>query len=329
MEVFIDTNVFLSFYHLTSEDLVELEKLVLLIKNKEIRLYLPEQVLDETKRNRANKINDSFDAFKKIKLSLPYPAYCKDYAQYEQMRVAQKQLEEAHSQLIAHIQEDVSKQQLNADKLIEKLFSHALLVKRTPQIILKARERMDLGNPPGKKGSLGDAINWESLLEKVPETFRLFIIADDSDFSSPLNSNKINEFLLDEWKTKKKADLYFYRKISAFFKVFFPDINLKTEEEKDALIERLASSSSFAETHAIIAALSKFTSFAQKQAEDLLNVLLLNNQVRWIGDDDDVRNFYEKIIDNHGYLFLHQFNLDEVQKTIGASDEVLLNEIPF
>lgn len=45
MNLFIDSNVFLSFYHLTSEDLTELNKLVDLLEEKEIRMYLPEQVM--------------------------------------------------------------------------------------------------------------------------------------------------------------------------------------------------------------------------------------------------------------------------------------------
>jgi hypothetical protein len=42
VNLFIDTNIFLSFFHLTSEDLEELKKLIVLIDNGEIRLFLPE-----------------------------------------------------------------------------------------------------------------------------------------------------------------------------------------------------------------------------------------------------------------------------------------------
>ncbi len=40
MKPFIDTNIFLSFYHLTSEDLEELRKLSVLLDQKEVTLYL-------------------------------------------------------------------------------------------------------------------------------------------------------------------------------------------------------------------------------------------------------------------------------------------------
>ncbi len=57
--LFIDTNTFLSFYHLTNEDLEELKKLVVLIDSSEIRLFVPQQVKNEFVRNRGNKIVDA------------------------------------------------------------------------------------------------------------------------------------------------------------------------------------------------------------------------------------------------------------------------------
>jgi predicted nucleic acid-binding protein len=57
--LFVDTNILLSFYHLTSEDLEELRKLVALIDTGKIKLVLTEQVKDEFKRNRSAKIADA------------------------------------------------------------------------------------------------------------------------------------------------------------------------------------------------------------------------------------------------------------------------------
>ena len=53
MNIFIDTNVYLSFYHLSSDDLEELKKLVVLAREGKVVLLLPEQVIDEFRRNRA------------------------------------------------------------------------------------------------------------------------------------------------------------------------------------------------------------------------------------------------------------------------------------
>jgi predicted nucleic acid-binding protein len=57
--LFIDTNILLSFYHLTSEDLEELRKLIALVGSKRIELVLTQQIKDEFKRNRSAKIADA------------------------------------------------------------------------------------------------------------------------------------------------------------------------------------------------------------------------------------------------------------------------------
>jgi len=51
MYLFIDTNVFLSFLHYSSDDLEELNKLAVVIRNKKLMLLLPEQVVIEFWRN--------------------------------------------------------------------------------------------------------------------------------------------------------------------------------------------------------------------------------------------------------------------------------------
>lgn len=327
MDLFIDTNVFLSFYHLTSEDLEELKKLVVLMKNKEIRLYLPKQVVDETWRNRANKINDSFQILKKTKLSLSLPADCKDYPQYATIRSIQKDFEKLHAALTSAIQDDIDKHNLQADILIRDLFALASHVERSEEIIFRARERVDSGNPPGKKGSLGDAVNWESLLASVPAHHDLHLIADDSDFYSPLDSSKLNEFLGSDWEIKKKTKIFFYRKLSDFFSKHFPDINLETEQEKDKLIQMLASSPNFATTHSVISKLSQYQGFTTKQAEDLVNALIFNNQVSWILSDDDVHQFYTKL-SNDKFFDLLDYS-EFLSSALAGTANSDVDEIPF
>lgn len=325
MHVFIDTNIFLSFYHLTSEDLEELKKLVVLVKGKDIILHLPEQVIDETWRNRANKIKDKFESFKKEKFSTVFPAYCKSYKEYKSIREAQKECEKHHAAMIAQIEKDIDERKLEADLLLVDIFKLAKKIERSSDIMSKARERMEIGNPPGKKDSLGDAINWESLLTSVPKKIKLSIIADDADLYSPLDTSKLDEFLIHEWEAKKGSVPQFYRKLSDFFRKNYPDINLATEFEKDDLIEKLSSSGTFATTHSIIAALSNHSGFSAKQAEDLVKALLLNNQIRWIVSDDDVHNFYKKLYDDHFFsLFEHD---EELGKLLAEPEE--LEEVPF
>ena len=47
MHFFIDTNAYLSFYHFSGDDLEELKKLGVLIKQKQLTLVVPEQTRNE------------------------------------------------------------------------------------------------------------------------------------------------------------------------------------------------------------------------------------------------------------------------------------------
>lgn len=71
----------------------------------------------------------------------------------------------------------------------------------------------------------------------------------------------------------------------------------KEDQEKQDLINALEDSESFKNTHAVIAALSEFTSWNVKQKRKLLNIALDNTQVEYILKDEDVYNFYKKICD--------------------------------
>ena len=123
--------------------------------------------MDETRRNRANVINDSFKKFRETKIFLQFPSYCKKYDQYTPMQKCLEQLKEFHREMTNDIQQDIDDHKLPADSLIQQLFGLATKLDNTEQCIDRARLRIELGNPPGKKGSLGDAVIWETLLAKV------------------------------------------------------------------------------------------------------------------------------------------------------------------
>ena len=84
INLFIDTNIFLSFYHLTNEDLEELKKLAALIDNSEIQLFLPDQIKNEFTRNRSAKIVDAMRKLQEAKFNLSFPLFAKDYAEYDE-----------------------------------------------------------------------------------------------------------------------------------------------------------------------------------------------------------------------------------------------------
>jgi predicted nucleic acid-binding protein len=312
MYLFIDTNIFLSFYHYTNDDLEELKKLILLIESGDISLLLPNQVVDEFYRNRDSKINDALKRLKSQRLNLQFPQVCKDYSEYEELRELQKEYENLHSELLKKIDDDIYKETLKADKTVKELFGSSKKIEINSNLIKTAKNRMAVGNPPGKKGSIGDAINWKVLLDEVPFFSDLYFVTDDNDYFSKLKKNVFNNFLLREWKSTNNSELISYKKLSEFFKDNFPEINLSDEVEKDILIQSLSTSPNFAHTHQLISKLNKFTEFTETQVNDIITATISNSQIYWIIDDEDVNQFIRKIVDNYEKS-IEDENLTEVK----------------
>lgn len=297
MNLFIDTNVLLSFYHYTNEELEELEKLIVLLEQGKVVLFLPSQARQEFRRNREVKIADALKLFQQQKVGSPFPRFSHDYPEYEQIRAAQKKYDELHSALLAKLEADIQGKTLKADKIIAQLFKLAKGVPCDDDVFQKAERRIKCGNPPGKDGKLGDALNWEALLKEVPEKDGPFyFISGDKDYCSPLDENVFNGYLHAEWGERKKSKLHFYRRLSAFFKEHFPNIKFAAQLEVDLVIELLVASGNFNTTHLAIAKLSKHESFTAAQVETMAVAALINTQIGWILDDPDVHGFYSALL---------------------------------
>jgi len=328
VNIFIDTNIFLSFYHFTSDDLEELRKLAVLLEKKIICLILPNQVVDEFYRNREKKIADAIKRLHDQRLNLQFPQFCKDYKEYEELRKLQKDYATLHAGLLAKINDDITNEKLKADATIKDLFKLGTNKSVDEAIIQKARLRIELGNPPGKSGSLGDAINWETLIKTVPGGEKLYFITDDKDYTSPKDENVFNGFLLKEWTDKKKEKLVFYKSLSDFFKEHFPEITLASEMKKDLLIRDLANSNSFTKTHEIVAQLNKYREFTSVQANAIVSATIANNQIYWIINDPDVKDFITGIISGKDKQ-ISQAALNELKEYLKSKDSEDENDMPF
>lgn len=293
MNLFIDTNIYLTFYHYTSDDLEELKKLGVAIKNKKISLYCTQQVIEEFRRNREAKIADALNKFNEQKLNNQFPQICKEYSEYSNLRQAIKQFEISKDAIMQKLKEDIEKNTLGADKIIEDLFAKATILSDKNAFEL-AKVRINLGNPPGKTG-YGDAINWELLLAKAPNQ-SMYIITNDKDYISPINKKKLSQFLTIEWNNKKGSNICLFQKLSDFFMDKYPEIKLASELEKELAISRLVNSSSFIETREAISILTKFSDYTDDEIVEIMQAAITNNQIYWIKDDSDVSQFLENII---------------------------------
>lgn len=328
MNLFVDANIFLDFYHFSDDDLEELKKLVDVINKGEISLIVTTQVIDEVRRNRDNKVSDAYIKFRDSKAELNLPQICKSYGEYTKIKKALRDLKKLKSDLDTKLVKDITGRSLKADEIINRLFEIAETID-TRKYLDEARVRYQLGNPPGKDESYGDSVNWVALIGELEDKKDLFFVSDDKDYKSPISEYALNSFLLDEWKAKKNSDIFFYTKLSDFFNDHHKDIQLKVEEEKNELINDLRNSPNFENTHHIISRLSKYVSFTDGQIRELVNVASENSQVNWILGDPDVKGFYEKLIEGKEHL-IESSILDSLTKKMRNEEDSAEDiDIPF
>ena len=295
INLFIDANIWLSLYHFTSDDLEQFKKLKTFL-GRGIRLFVPEQIKNEVLRNRENKIKDALDRFERF--DIQFPAYSKHYAEYETFSIRFEELKSQHKDWLKKIKQDIGDQTLPADIVLKEVFDCTDFLLSSPQLVERGVTRYNIGNPPGKDKRYGDAINWETLLEHVPEGEDLYFVSSDKDFASVFDAKRFHPFLAQEWIEKKHSRVVFYRSLNDFFREHVRDIQLYSENEKDSLIEELQFSRSFQSTHRIIQSLSSYSGWTMQQIQDVCKAAVDNHQVGWILSDDDVFEFYQGLLDD-------------------------------
>lgn len=152
MHLFLDTNIYLNFYKLSDDDLEQLRKLSVAVREGDT-LYLTDQVHSEFRRNREQVIADSLKQLEDVRLPKGFPRLFTNLPAYEELRATLATFESQRTDLIKEVRSAVAAKTLHADALIEELFELALHVPMTPEIWTAAQARFDLGNPPGKNDS--------------------------------------------------------------------------------------------------------------------------------------------------------------------------------
>jgi hypothetical protein len=311
LHVFVDTNIFLSLYAYTDDNIEELKKLLGLMTGGHLKLYLSEIVNQEFNRNRDKKIQESLGNFEKFSTSISIPRFMEHHAEAVDLRALLKDASTKHSELIKKSREEIVSLSLAADKLFLELRKAASLHAITEEMDKAARLRLERGNPPGKDGSLGDRQNWEMLLKTVPNGQDLHLVSKDKDFSSPWGGDVPNSSLSMEYEALKGAKLYLYPGLRAFVKTHFPEIEIASDIEKKFAIKELVSSGSWSVTHAAIAKLAPLSAdFSPEEARELFLALVNNPEIHAIGEDADVKGFYQDLLIN----FFHVLSKEEYEQ---------------
>lgn len=296
MNVFIDTNVLLDFFRMSSGDLEEIRKVARLSANNRITLLINDFILDEFTRNREGVIAKSISEFNKSKIELHRPNIIRGHAESLELEQIQKRFKELVKILSDRAVTEAHSISTKADLVIGELFESATINKVIDPIIGKAFQRVSLGRPPGKEGSHGDAIHWEWLLHHVPKGEDLYLISRDGDFESHISEGLLASYLQSEWKSTKESQCTLYRSLADFLNEHFADIKLADEIDKYITIERLERSPNFATTHNAIKDLIGIDDYTPTELQKIINAYLSNNQINWIIGDDDVKAFADKIV---------------------------------
>ena len=317
MQLFIDTNILLSFYSLNQEDLAELSKLSDLIAQQHITLLLTDQLIDEFNRNREQRIDGAIKSLRNQTFNPQFPQLCEDYPEVTIVRESLKHYEQAHTVLVSRIVADIQAKQLKADRIIQSFFALGKKIPANSQILDRAKFRMAVGNPPGKNNSLGDAINWECLLAEVPAGEDLFFVTGDKDYCSALNEDEFSDFLQTEWYNQKQKRIYFYKRLAGFCKERFPEIALASLRDKEFLIRDFVNSQSIGDISKSIAKLTYYQEFTAAQVNMIIAAAISNRHTVWSIEDDLVKSFLVSLVQRNSQ-YLDSDSLAQISQLLGV-----------
>lgn len=201
--LFIDANKYLDLYRTTSG-----KTLLSALAEQVDHVFVTQQVVNEVRRNMVLVARDFLsDKIKGLKLQThPVPDHLSGENAEQSVEIADKMSEiaqkvkEANEDALGmamRIMAQISKGKDEVSLALAPIFARA--VPHTAEELQRARERKELGNPPGKGNSIGDGLTWEQILSYLPGKRKLWIISRDDDYSTSYNGIRfLNYFLHDE-----------------------------------------------------------------------------------------------------------------------------------
>lgn len=248
--IFIDTNILLDFYRIRKSD-ISLKYLNEMESNKH-RLILTSQVEMEFRKNRQKVILEALGEVKKISVNnISCPAIFLDAQPIKMIAKAKKEIEVQQKKITSRIDKI-----LNNPGTHDKVFQTVQKVYKTESdfnlnrenkkrytIRRLASKRFILGYPPRKKedNSIGDAINWEWIIDCANRTDKhIILVTRDADFGIHHNNNSfLNDWLQVEFKERisKKRKIIMTDKLSTAFKIVDIPVTKEMVEEEDSIIK--------------------------------------------------------------------------------------------
>jgi hypothetical protein len=314
---YIDANVFLSFYDFTNDNINHLSELVKYIQSGALTVYLPIMTKMEYLRNRENKIATCLRTFEAERIPAGLPRLAEGYGEFAEYQALREGMAKAKDALIKQIRSDARATTLRADKLIQDIFGQCNEIPHAEQHLRQAVLRRDLHEPPGKSNSMGDQIAWECLKAAVPDEVDIHIVSKDADWTSALDSKLASNPIQNEWKAAKRATVFTHKSLKDFLDVANLGITLQADQERYELVSSLYDSPSYASTHRLVESLSWHDDFTAEETELLCSAALTNTQVSDIIEDEDVRHFFEQLLEKNSNA-LHKDMKDALARRLNA-----------
>lgn len=244
--LFIDANIYLEFFK-SSQD--KLKKLLPVLETLKDDIFISQQIADEVTRNKIKVCSDSLrdyvNCYKSPSVRLPEHLEEGDEKFVGEWNKTSSKLstdykasKDALNGLAEKLLNKIMKSQDAASISLAKIFETA--AQPTNDNKLKARNRKEIGNPPGKAADpVGDELSWEQLLEAYNGESPLWIISADNDYSSCINNQRfLNAFLFNEIAQKigKEPTIYVFDSLAEGIRHFSDNnpkaiANLPSKEE--------------------------------------------------------------------------------------------------
>lgn len=288
--IFIDTNIYKYLFNdntTFSDDVVDILKK--LIDQKQLKLLLPSQVIDEVERNhlenwyitecndkdkKKNTYLDNID--KKIDGLNEYPKLKKVLEKEKE-----KYLKEHDKELRIICEKYRNCKKSKAIKNFIELKQRAEII-NSDDILDRANVRNQKNNPPYDKAKLTDAIIWESILNYFKRKSKksiLYFLADDGCYGK----KGFNPFLFNEISTLK-VKIEYRRSITSLKDLLGSDIDKIIEQEKQELkknaIQKFINSRSWMSAGSNFSELLKFKDdLTLEDYRDIIRASTINDQI--------------------------------------------------
>jgi hypothetical protein len=241
--LFIDSTEYQRFLS-PEPDLRRLKVLRNLLKNKrkrgkpQIILLTTDQIIDEYYRGEKNRINESRSQFVDPKLVITVPKLGKKETGVEKnIKKKVKSLEDYFETLRKKGLSAFEGNIAEAKSLLSEILSLGEKTDCDKEVFQRANVRVIRGMHPKKsQNSIGDAINWEILLNYTDDADFVFI-TKDTDFVE--EQDKLHKTLEDEWAKKHKKSISVYPYLDKFLETLYPKkVLVKIQPDKPTVTEK-------------------------------------------------------------------------------------------